>query len=250
MNIEDLQKAPKYGGVYFFKNKINGKYYIGQSVTIRKRLLKHVSNLGKDRYNAPIYKAFKKYGLENFEYGILDSFKTGLTKEELKVELDRLEIKYIAEYNSYVNSGYNQTLGGDAGITGYEFTKEQVDKVIDNSKLTQNDGRNIIYIYDIVDKVYYTFISSRYSESVLKVPGRFKVSSGINYCRYIVARTKEDLESKISIYKHNLHNNIIGGRYKSKLTVTMSEDIDKGMNYKEFTIKHNVCKKTYYNYKN
>lgn len=124
MTKDDFLNSPKYAGIYYFKNKINGKYYIGQAVKLRKRLLHHYSNYNNERYsNLAIYRAFKKYGLENFELGILDTFIDALNPET-KVKLDELEKKYIQEYNSYGDTGYNMTLGGDAGVLGLKQTTE------------------------------------------------------------------------------------------------------------------------------
>lgn len=128
MKKEELYNAPKYAGIYYFKNNINGKYYIGQAVKLRTRLLHHMNNLEHDRYDAPLYRAFKKYGIENFSWGILDTFRDALSKE-VKFKLDELEVKYIEEYNSYGKTGYNQTKGGDAGVLGLKQTEETKEKL-------------------------------------------------------------------------------------------------------------------------
>ena len=52
-------------GIYIFKNKINGKVYIGQSVNIAKRYIKHkfaCNNIKSKEYNYPLYVAIRKYG--------------------------------------------------------------------------------------------------------------------------------------------------------------------------------------------
>lgn len=51
-----------------------------------------------------MYRAFRKYGLENFSFEILEQCKIDKLSEK--------EIFYIEKYNSYKN-GYNQTLGGE-----------------------------------------------------------------------------------------------------------------------------------------
>lgn len=58
-------------GIYYFKNKINNKYYIGQAINIRKRFYSHIAQINKKNDKYPIYKAILKYGIDNFEYGIL-----------------------------------------------------------------------------------------------------------------------------------------------------------------------------------
>lgn len=153
MNPDELFKAPNCSGVYYFRNKLNGKYYVGQADKLRKRLRHHVSNVKCNRYDNPIYRAIRKYGWENFEWGILKMFKDG-TLEERKKKLDESEEKYINLYKSYGSTGYNQTRGGDGGIKGYKYTEEQRNHVSENSKKVSRDGRYVIYYYDVETKTY------------------------------------------------------------------------------------------------
>ncbi|KFZ26003.1 MAG: GIY-YIG catalytic domain protein [Candidatus Izimaplasma bacterium HR2] len=63
-------------GIYCFRNKTNGKRYIGQSINIEKRISnkhKYAFNNPKNCcYNTKFYQALRKYGLENFEIQILE----------------------------------------------------------------------------------------------------------------------------------------------------------------------------------
>lgn len=91
--------------VYKIENKINGKIYIGQTVTtVEHRIKRHLREFGCPA----IHRALNKYGLENFEISILDTAKT-------QDELNELEIKYIQEYGSMGEKGYNLTEGGIGG---------------------------------------------------------------------------------------------------------------------------------------
>lgn len=124
MTKEEAFNAPKYAGIYLFRNKINGKCYIGQAVKLRKRLLDHWNHYLADRYShIPLYKAFKKWGMDNFELVILDTIHNALAPDT-PGRLDELEKKYIEEYNSYGATGYNATKGGDAGVLGLKQTEE------------------------------------------------------------------------------------------------------------------------------
>ena len=102
-------------------------------------------NFKNMRYNNPLYKAFAKYGLEQFEYLILEYVEM---QDNIKDILDTLEKKYISEHNSY-KQGYNQTIGGDYGILGYKMNEEQKQRLSENSKKTATDGRYSVYVYDI-----------------------------------------------------------------------------------------------------
>lgn len=104
-------------GIYKIENKINHHVYIGQSVNIERRWNKH-KNFDD---NCVIHQAFKKWGIENFEFSIL---------EECKIEeLDEREKYWIKYYNSY-EEGYNSTLGGKESVgISISLTYEQVKEI-------------------------------------------------------------------------------------------------------------------------
>lgn len=103
-------------GIYKIENQINGKVYIGQSVNITKRWQEHRSRAfnSSDRcYNLYLYKAIRKYGLNNFSFEILE--------ECPESELNSREIFYISLFNSSnKDNGYNLTKGG-ASILKYNY---------------------------------------------------------------------------------------------------------------------------------
>ena len=93
-------------GIYIIQNKINGHSYIGMSKDIPLRWKHHINesqNPNSKEYEKTLYRAFRKYGINNFSFGILE-----YCKEE---ELREKEIYWINYYNSYKN-GYNETSGG------------------------------------------------------------------------------------------------------------------------------------------
>lgn len=96
-------------GIYKIENLINHKIYIGQSNNIEQRWQHHKyesMNPQQVMYNYSIHRAFRKYGVDNFSFEIIE--------ECLPEELDNKEIYYIQKYNSF-NQGYNETTGGDKG---------------------------------------------------------------------------------------------------------------------------------------
>lgn len=96
-------------GIYKITNLINQKCYIGQSIDILRRWRNHKTtsqNSLKEAYEYPLYRAFRKYGLENFSFEILE--------ECTQAELDSKESFYIEKYNSIIQ-GYNQSLVGQGG---------------------------------------------------------------------------------------------------------------------------------------
>lgn len=94
----------KTGIIYIVTNKINNKYYIGQTI---KNLNERRRNHKKDtkRKKTHFYNAILKYGWDNF------TWKTIYHNIPFQ-QLNNMEIWCIANYNTYYN-GYNSTLGGD-----------------------------------------------------------------------------------------------------------------------------------------
>lgn len=97
-------------GIYKITNIVNNKVYIGCSKNIKQRWISHKSEAFNEKhiqYNYSIHKAFRKYGLENFLFEIIEE----ILDEKEMFEKEKYWIKY---YNSYIN-GYNETEGGDCG---------------------------------------------------------------------------------------------------------------------------------------
>lgn len=92
-------------GIYKITNLINQHSYIGQSIHIEKRWSEHRSQYNWQRESKkPLYLAFQKYGLENFEFSVLEECE--------KENLSNREKYWISFYNTY-KDGYNQTCGGE-----------------------------------------------------------------------------------------------------------------------------------------
>ena len=154
MKISDIKTLDNVSAIYCFRNTINNKYYVGQAEQLRKRLLHHINNFKNCRYDAPLYRAMTKYGLDVFEVEILEIVDGLSDRMEIQEKLDEFKIYYIEHLNSYAPNGYNQTRGGDASVTGYKFTEEQRRRLSENTKRMAADGRFIIYCYDIINKKY------------------------------------------------------------------------------------------------
>lgn len=97
------------GIIYCYTNLANGKKYIGQTINPDLRKKAHKSaylNEKNCEYDAPLHRAFRKYGYENFSYEILaeniDNFE----------ELNEKEIYFIKEYSTQIPNGYNVESGG------------------------------------------------------------------------------------------------------------------------------------------
>ena len=114
-------------GIYKITNKLNNKIYIGQSVNIEIRFKDHKSKQKRDREpDSHLYRAIEKYGLENFNFEILE--------ECGPLELNSKESFYISKFKSNdSNFGYNKTEGGDSHSIG------------------ENNGRALLQEEDVIN---------------------------------------------------------------------------------------------------
>ena len=84
-------------GIYKIENLITNKIYIGQSTSIERRWKDHKNtafNENDKSYNYPLYKAIRKYGVDNFSFEVL---------EECEIEeLNEKEKFYISKFNSFL----------------------------------------------------------------------------------------------------------------------------------------------------
>ena len=109
-------KSQVISGIYKIENLINHKVYIGQSKDIYQRWYTHKRasfNKNCREHNYPLYRAIRKYGIENFSFEII--------KETY--DLDYWEIFLIQIYHSLSNEfGYNLREGGNGTFI---LTEEQ-----------------------------------------------------------------------------------------------------------------------------
>ena len=108
------------GYIYKITNKINGKAYIGKTNNIIRRWKEHKYGHGG---TAILSKAFIKYGIDNFDFSIIDIEKYDTT-EELNKQLAELEIYYIGVYNNFGTClyGWSKT----AGNYVWKSTEEEI----------------------------------------------------------------------------------------------------------------------------
>jgi group I intron endonuclease len=119
--------------VYKITNKINGKMYIGQTISsIEERWAGHCYNSSRC---TRMKNAINKYGKENFSIEVIEICST-------QEELDEKETFYIKQLNTLSPNGYNLKLEGkgkgmyseeaklriSAGLTGKKQSPEQVEK--------------------------------------------------------------------------------------------------------------------------
>lgn len=95
--------------IYKLTNIVNGKCYIGKTLTYRFKKRVNAHSLAKSE--SYLHQEIRKYGWNNFTTEVLHE----VHDEE---QADSLEISYIADYDTFRN-GYNEQTGGSSG---YKFS--------------------------------------------------------------------------------------------------------------------------------
>lgn len=136
------------GIIYSYKNKTNGKRYIGQTINPQQRKSAHISD--STHIDTKFYRAVRKYGWDSFEYEIL-------AESEDRNELDKLEVDFIKSFNS-IENGYNIRSGGEHPTMGEETKKKlQQANAFQNAELSEKEiiELRIAYLnYDSPSQIY------------------------------------------------------------------------------------------------
>ena len=151
------------GYIYKIENKLNGKKYIGQTVKpLEKRFSQHQHNYTKPYFSQLVlYKAFNKYGIENFSFEEVEEVPNEL--------LDEREKYWISYYNSYYD-GYNSTIGGRATQL-YEWDEDEVIEAYHQLKSARAVAREVGCDHNTIDRILNLAGVKRYSQAQQKTPG-------------------------------------------------------------------------------
>jgi group I intron endonuclease len=213
-------------GIYVITNKHNNKRYIGQSITIHKRLVKHKNELIKNRhYNSHMQSSFNKYGINNFSFDELEIC--------LVDELDIREKYWILYYKTIdKNFGYNKQDGGCETRIVSEETKMKISASQTGRKLS-DEWRESIRISRIGTKH-----SAKTIEKLSKLKkGKSQINSG-TFKRGIVPWNSG--KKMPDDYGKNISNSLLNSDKvnRVKLTDEMLEDIKNNMTRRAFEAKY------------
>lgn len=153
--------------VYMLFNVINGKIYIGKTNNIIKRKSCHfrLAERGKHkttRQYSLIHSAISKYGKDNFEFKIIQSFNS----EEESLSSEKYWISYFqtnaAKYGSFF--GYNLTDGGEgaSGRVTSEETKKKLSLIFSG---TNNPNYGVPLSQEVKNKISKAQIGKAISDS-------------------------------------------------------------------------------------
>lgn len=236
-------------GVYQFKNLITNQRYIGQSVDIEDRYIKHIRLLELGiHHSIKLQKAWDKYGKENFTHCILIECPTD--------ELLKQEKYYVRKYNSHID-GYNIKMGG-VGKGGhykshYRVIKKGTDKNKKRYSLINPEGKNIFNSVYKDDLDYYCELLNAQEvkeddaiKAMTQLSKHRRKSPAYNLIRnlginYLINQSKNGLTRKDIIELHNIPKKTIE-QYLKENNITWAEivDIANAQKIQEYDEQYNI----------
>lgn len=123
MAAGDTKMNNRISGIYYIKNIINNKLYVGQSIDVYARLSRHKTDLRGGRDSKHLQKSYNKYGEDNFEFVMFMECPVD--------DLDYWEKYYIAKWNTQDEKfGYNLDGGGSKSRLMSEETKDLISQAL------------------------------------------------------------------------------------------------------------------------
>jgi len=160
-------------------NTINEKCYVGQSINIKNRWISHkkVAKYGRvDRNFYPLYRGMRKYGINNFEFIVLELVnrkedlleKEQFWYEELEPEYNIIEPRQVSNCNKPVYQIERHTLKVlKLYDSPSEFARERNVDPTSISKVARGIGE---YAYD-----YHWCYKERYNKNWMPIQSKLKV---------------------------------------------------------------------------
>jgi group I intron endonuclease len=190
-------------GIYCIRNKVNNKMYIGSSVSIRKRVRRHINSLINNKHdNEHLQNAWIKYGKESFEFIILACV---LIKEQLR----NIE-KYFIDLYQVCNRdfGYNKSITTTHGTLTEEGRQRQI-------KL--QTGRK--WSSEINKKKSLPGILNPFYGKTHKYETKLKIAKTRGLESFVCVETGDvfnfmtEAVSQLNVSEHSLHNCLNGRNY-------------------------------------
>ena len=114
-------------GIYKILNILNGKMYIGSSVSFEQRWTQHRSELRRNKHHSPkLQRAWNKYGEDAFVFSIIEECAPEI--------LEKREQFWMDHYNAYGRHGYNIALVAGRAMLGRNHTDEAKAKMSEAGK--------------------------------------------------------------------------------------------------------------------
>lgn len=183
--------------IYKIQNLVNDKVYIGLTTNLSKRLKSYLYHGNNGDGQQLIHRALKKYGLDEFDFEIIE--------EAESLELQEREKFWINFYNSNdLNVGYNLTNGGEKFVHNLETVLKM--KKSSNNKIK-------VFLYDKMGNYIKQFESINECARELKRK-HSAIVDAIKKQNLIQGKYLASFEKKDSVKPHN---NLKSEKLKIKL---------------------------------
>lgn len=218
-------------GIYYIKNLINNKIYIGKSHYIKARLNQHKKSLtnpirNKKQTNRFLYNSVQKYGWDNFETGILEVIS--IVNENYFY--DR-ELYWMDYYNSYdMRFGYNLRRDSSTKCFVHDETKTLQSETRQGEN---NSNYNHRWSDDQKKKMSIRMKDSRKDEKIYGIEYKKKVSENTKK-RWQNVELKQQMAKNVSLAREKKYKFL---QYDKNMTLikewgTIREILEVNPNYK------------------
>lgn len=241
-------------GVYMIRNTINHKYYVGSSIDIESRWKQHINELNKNRHtNNYLQKAWNKYGMDNFEFLVL---------QETDVEnLRNIETYYIKKLDC-VNKGYNLIDNANFGLGvkasnevrkkisekcsgclngnyGRKHTPEETQKIRDNRWGKDYVCKKQIKVYKTREQLSLSHKLAGEKIRALKLGTHLSESTKkkLSDCRKGKTFSKDVKDRMSKARKGSKNSNC---KFSKQQVLDIHEKMNSGVNYKELCAEYGI----------
>ena len=143
----------KISGIYKITNTVTGDFYIGSSKNINKRWVNHKCPSTWKRYsNNPMYLDMQRYGIDKFEFQVIEEVEEGSLKDAEQQVIENLQPTYnsnnangwdFERYKEY-HKEYNKSDKGKESQKKYQKS----DKGKESQKKAVNKYQNQLCSYN------------------------------------------------------------------------------------------------------
>jgi hypothetical protein len=232
--------------VYETKNLINGKKYIGVSVT----------NSNSENYlgsGTLLKRAIKKYGVQNFSKTILKYFDTEKSAREY-------ERKLISELNAIEDDGYYNLVAGGygGGVRKHPVTIETRKKISNSHKGKKLTRKQVVGMgkitlqYDLDGHFLQSFETKADAERLVGSKLTKLKENGVYFIKgYLWSYKNGEIKNKIASYAELKENyKILASKKSAKLSkedvINLVKDKDIGLTYSELSAKYGITESCAY----
>jgi hypothetical protein len=201
-------------GIYKIVNSIDNKIYIGSAKCIHNRFTTHKNLLKRGKhFNTHLQSAVNKYGLDNFNFEIVEIIKIDKNIIDYKKVIQEREEYYILAYNSNNNNfGYNRRTKCETnlGIKFSEETKQKLSESHMGHKRSKEANEKIIASqYKEVYKIdeFGRIVEKYQSLKDAAEKNNLHRSSISACCRNVLNSTGGFYWCFVELYKENFHLN-------------------------------------------